>query len=58
MSYDMRVCVKVEGCGKYAVVGVSEYNDPTYNLREMSLPAWIGITGKVSITRRTSRSQG
>lgn len=35
MSYDMRVCVKVEGCGKYAVVGVPEYDDPTYNLREM-----------------------
>lgn len=35
MSYDMRVCVKVEGCGKYAVVGVPEHDDPTYNLREM-----------------------
>lgn len=35
MSYDMRVCVKVEGCDKYAVVGVPEHDNPTYNLREM-----------------------
>lgn len=35
MSYDMRVCVKVEGCDKYAVVGVPDYDDPTYNLRDM-----------------------
>lgn len=31
----MRVCVKVEGCGKYAVVGVPEHDDPTCNLRDM-----------------------
>ena len=35
MSYDMRVCVKVEGCDKYAVVGVPEHDDPTCNLRDM-----------------------
>ena len=35
MSYDMRVCVKVDGCDKYAVVGVPEHDDPTYNLTQM-----------------------
>lgn len=35
MSYDIRVCVKVEGCDKYAVVGWPSYDSPTYNLRKM-----------------------
>lgn len=35
MSYDIRICVKVEGCDKYAVVGIPEYDSPTYNLTDM-----------------------
>lgn len=35
MSYDIRVCVKVEGCDEYAVVGRPEYDSPTYNLIRM-----------------------
>lgn len=35
MSYDLRVLVKVEGCDRYAVVGYPEYDEPTYNLRDM-----------------------
>ena len=35
MSYDIRICVKVEGCDKYAVVDAPEYDSPTYNLRDM-----------------------
>ena len=35
MSYDLRVLVKAEGCDGYAVVGYPEYDEPTYNLRDM-----------------------
>ena len=35
MSYDIRIRVKVEGCGKYVTVGYPEYDSPTYNLRDM-----------------------
>lgn len=35
MSYDLRVTVKVEGCDKYATVGIPEYDSPTYNLADM-----------------------
>lgn len=31
----MRVCVKVEGCDKYAVIDTPEYDSPTYNLTKM-----------------------
>lgn len=35
MSYDIRVCAKVEGCDGYAVVGRPECDSPTCNLRGM-----------------------
>lgn len=35
MSYDIRICVKVEGYDKYAQVAVPEYDSPTFNLGEM-----------------------
>lgn len=35
MSYDLCVAVKVEGCGKYAEISTPEYDNPTYNLRNM-----------------------
>ena len=35
MSYDIRLSVKVQGCDKYAVIGVPEYDSPTYNLGKM-----------------------
>lgn len=35
MSYDIRVCAKVEGCNKYVNVGYPEYDTPTYNLGDM-----------------------
>lgn len=35
MSYDLRVCVKVEGCDKYANIAYPEYDSPTYNLGKM-----------------------
>lgn len=35
MSYDIELCVKVEGLDKYVRVAEPEYANPTYNLREM-----------------------
>lgn len=35
MSYDIRLCVKAEGCDAYPTVAVPEYASPTYNLGEM-----------------------
>lgn len=35
MSYDIRINVKVEGCGEYATIAFPEYDSPTYNLGEM-----------------------
>ena len=35
MSYDLRVCVKIEGCDKYADIAIPEYSSPTYNLSAM-----------------------
>ena len=35
MSYDLKVAVKVEGCGEYADIAEPEYANPTYNLRDM-----------------------
>lgn len=35
MSYDIRIGVKVEGCGEYAIIAQPEYSSPTYNLRDM-----------------------
>jgi hypothetical protein len=39
MSYDIRVAVKVEGCGKFADIAEPEYSSPTYNLRDMFVAA-------------------
>ena len=35
MSYDIRICVKVEGCDKYVAIARPEYDSPTYNLGKM-----------------------
>jgi hypothetical protein len=35
MSYDLRVCVKAEGCDVYPVISEPEYMNPTYNLGTM-----------------------
>lgn len=35
MSYDLRICVKIEGLDKYAVIDTPEYDSPTYNLSDM-----------------------
>lgn len=35
MSYDIRICVKVEGVDKYADIARPKYDSPTYNLGEM-----------------------
>lgn len=35
MSYDIRLSVKVQGCDKYAVIAIPEYDSPTYNLGKM-----------------------
>lgn len=35
MSYDIRISVKVEGCGKYAMIAEPEFAHPTYNLSKM-----------------------
>lgn len=35
MSYDIRICVKIENFDDYAVVATPEYDSPTYNLGEM-----------------------
>ena len=35
VSYDIRIGVKVEGSGCFAVVAEPQYSSPTYNLRDM-----------------------
>jgi hypothetical protein len=35
VSYDIRIRVKAEGADVYPVVGVPEYDSPTYNLGEL-----------------------
>lgn len=36
MSYDIEICVKVEGCSNiYAKIAEPEHNSPTYNLGRM-----------------------
>lgn len=35
MSYDIRICVKAEGCNVYPVIAAPEYDSPTYNLGKM-----------------------
>lgn len=35
MSYDLRIMVKIEGCGIYKTIATPEYDNPTYNLRKM-----------------------
>lgn len=35
MSYDVRIAVKVEGCGQYIEIDKPPFDDPTYNLRDM-----------------------
>ena len=35
MSYDLRIAIKVEGCGKFVDIGEPEYANPTYNLGQM-----------------------
>lgn len=35
MSYDIEICVKVEGCDKYARIAEPEYSSPTWNLGKM-----------------------
>lgn len=35
MSYDIRLAVKVEGCGKMVQIDEPEYSSPTYNLGQM-----------------------
>ena len=35
MSYDLRICVKIEGLNKYAEIDRPEYDSPTYNLGDM-----------------------
>lgn len=35
MSYDIRICVKVDGLDVYAETAKPYYDSPTYNLREM-----------------------
>ena len=35
MSYDLRVAVKIEGCEQYADIATPEFDNPTYNLRDM-----------------------
>lgn len=35
MSYDIRICVKAEGCDAYPVIAAPEYDSPTYNLGKM-----------------------
>ena len=45
MSYDLRVCVKIEGCDKYANIAMPEYDSPTYNLGAM-FRACTGFTNR------------
>ena len=47
MSYDLRVCVKVEGCEKYADIAKPEYDSPTYNLSKMfrACTGWNYVQG-------------
>lgn len=35
MSYDIRICVKAEGCDKYPAIAEPELSSPTYNLGTM-----------------------
>lgn len=35
MSYDLRICVKIEGLNKYVDIDAPEYDSPTYNLGDM-----------------------
>ena len=35
MSYDIRICVKIDGIDQYAVIGCPELDSPTYNLGNM-----------------------
>lgn len=35
MSYDIEICVKVDGLDQYARIDLPEYDHPTYNLGEM-----------------------
>lgn len=35
MSYDLRLAVKVEGCGTMVEIGTPELANPTYNLGQM-----------------------
>ena len=35
MSYDIRICVKIEGYHGYAEIDEPEYDSPTYNLGDM-----------------------
>lgn len=39
MSYDIRLCVKIEGLDNYAEIDRPAYDSPTYNLREMFVKA-------------------
>jgi len=35
MSYDIRICVKAEGCDAYPTIATPEHDNPTYNLGRM-----------------------
>ena len=35
MSYDISICVKIEGLDQYAEIGEPEYAHPTYNIGSM-----------------------
>lgn len=54
ISYDIRICVKVEGCDKYAVIGTPEHDSPTYNLSSMfrACMDWDYSQGKIDDTGR------
>lgn len=35
MSYDLRICGKLEGLDEYIAINYPEFDEPTYNLRNM-----------------------
>ena len=49
MSYDLRICVKAEGCDCYPTIEVPEFDSPTYNLRDMFVACmdWYFKQGKM-----------
>ena len=49
MSYDLQICVKVEGADYYPPIAYPDYDHPTYNLRDMFVKCmdWEYVQGNI-----------